>query len=97
MSIADPSRSRPSRWSARKHEDDLSPLNVCASVILVLLLVPALFAGGGLRGLFVAAFSVLPPIGLAIVADRRGGPGSARVTFIAAGVFILMVALQLRG
>ncbi len=85
-------------WSARKHPDDLSPLNLCAGFIAVLLVVPGVFAGGGgLTGSFLGLLSVLPPTAVGILAGRRNGPRSARIAFIAAGVFILMIALQLRG
>lgn len=99
MSVVDPSPSRHTpRWSASKHADDLTPLNVCAGVIAALLIVPGVFAGGGgLAGTFLGFISVLPPIVLGVVADRRHGPRSGRITFVAAGVFLLMLALQLRG
>lgn len=85
-------------WSARKHPDDLSSLNFCAGVIAVLLIVPGVFAGGGgLAGSFLGLISVLPATALGILAGRRNGPRSARITFIATGVFVLMLALQLRG
>ena len=99
VSTFDPSPSKPtSRWSASKHADDLGPLNICATVIAAMLIIPGVFAGGGgLPSVFLGFLNVLPPIVVGIAADRRGGPRSARIAFIAAGVFIVMVALQLRG
>ncbi len=84
-------------WSASKHSEDLGPLNTCAGFIAALLIVPGLFAGGGgLTGLVLGALSIVPSIVVAVAAWRRHGPRSARIAFIAAGVLVLMIALQLR-
>lgn len=98
MSTVEPTPESASRLGARNKADDLSNLNLLAGVVAVLLVVPGLFAGaGGLVGVLFVLASLAPPIIIAIMADREGGPRSARIAFIATGVFLLMTVLRLRG
>lgn len=97
MSVVDPPPQKNSWWSAGKHADDLTPLNICAGCIAALLVVPGVFAGGGgLLGIFLGSIALAPPVYIGVLAHRQGGPRSARVAFIAAGVLLLMIVLQLR-